>query len=151
MQFAQEHWRKIEPEIAHLARMHWQEVAVNKDRIKLDLDCGLYRALDDNGSLHITTARVEGELVGYYAMVVRTHPHYRTTVFGFLDSYFLLPEYRNVSAGLELFEAMESAMKKAGAVCLISGFKLHNGLAPVFDRLGWTPIETMYSKYIGDK
>lgn len=165
--FQQEPWEAIEPEVLEIAARHWEEIAVHKDEIKLDIDVELFRQMDRTGILHITTARTVGlidesppygsrnprfyppRLVGYYLMVVRTHPNYRKTLFGFIQSYFLLPEFRDPFTGLELFEAMEEDMKRAGAQALISGHKLHFDVGPLFKRLGWTPFEMMYTKYIG--
>jgi hypothetical protein len=146
--FQQEAWLDVELEVLAIAERHWDEIAVHKDEIKLDLDCQLFRNMQDIGILHITTARAGGELVGYYAMVIRTHPNYKTTKFGFLQSYFLLPEFRAPFTGMELFEAMEEAMRKAGAECLISGHKLSLDVGPLFKRLGWTPFEMMYTKLL---
>lgn len=133
-----------------IAGEHWETVAVEKDRIKLDLDEELYAKLDELGMLHITTARSDGKLVGYYAMNVRVHPHYKETLFAFLDSYFIQSEHRKGMAGLRLFLAMEAAMKALGVQRMIAGMKLHYDVSQVFERLGWTPIEMTYSKYIGD-
>lgn len=147
--FQQERWPQVEAEILAIAERHWEEIAVHKEEIPLDLDCDLFRTMDLNGILHITTARVDGYLVGYYGMVVRTHPNYRTTLFGFIQSYFLLPEYRDPTTGILLFEAMEKAMREAGAEALISGHKLHHNVGPLFERLGWKRFEIMYTKYLG--
>jgi hypothetical protein len=148
--YQQEPWSQAEKEILSIADKHWEEIAVHKEEIPLDIDCELLHHMDRTGLLHITTARTpEKQLVGYYAMVVRTHPNYRKTLFGFLQSYFLLPEFRTPVNGIELFEAMEEEMKRAGAEALISGHKLHHDVGPLFKRLGWTPFEMMYTKYLG--
>jgi GNAT superfamily N-acetyltransferase len=132
-----------------LTEEHWLEVGLDRENIPLDLDVDLYDTLDANGILHVTTARSDGELVGYFAMCVRVHPHYRTTLCAFLDSYFVLKAYRNIETGMGLFEAMEQAMRTIGVKKLIAGMKNHKDVSLLFRRLGWNPIETTFSKYIG--
>ena len=60
----------MEAGLKGLAPDHWEEVANNKDTIPLDIDWERYRALDDDGSLHVLTARDDGELVGYVMHVI---------------------------------------------------------------------------------
>jgi L-amino acid N-acyltransferase YncA len=149
--FQQEHWPAIRDEVMAIAGEHWETVAVEKDRIKLDLDEELYVKLDELGILHVTTARADGKLAGYYAMCVRVHPHYKQTLFAFLDSYFIVAEHRRGTVGLKLFLAMEVAMKALGVQRMIAGMKLHYDVGAVFERLGWTAIETTFTKYIGEE
>lgn len=147
--FGEEPWSEVGPEIRAIAGRHWSEIAVHQDKFELDLDGDLYDKLEALDILHITTARSGSRLVGYYVSIIKTHPHYRNTLFGFLDSYFILPEFRCGTVGVELFDAMESAMKRRGVRCLLSGMKSHHDIEPLFRRLGWTSIETAFTKFIG--
>lgn len=149
--YQQEPWSSIESEIAGLIGAHWEEIAVNKDKIALNLDYGVYRELERIGMLHVTTVRADGRLVGYYGNLVRPHPHYRTTKFAFLDGYFLLGEFRNAQVGVRLFQEMEKAMRAIGVECIYTGVKLHRDVGPLLERLGWKPTEMMYAKYTGAK
>lgn len=147
--YQQEHWVDIHKEILPLAEEHWLEVGLDRNQIPLDLDTDLYQLLDEKGILHVTTARSGKRLVGYFAMCVRVHPHYKTTLCAFLDSYFIASDFRGPYVGIALFEAMEGAMRALGVKKMIAGMKLHKNVDIVFRRLGWEAIETTYGKYIG--
>lgn len=147
--FQQERWADIKDEMAPLTQDHWKEVGLDQKEIPLDLDIDLYDTLEANGILHITTAREDHKLIGYFVMCIRTHPHYRTTLCAFLDSYFIDRNARGPWVGVELFEAMEQAMRKLGVKKMIAGMKNHKDVSLIFQRLGWSPIETTFAKYIG--
>lgn len=147
--YQQERWSAIKDLIGPLTESHWLEVGLDQQNIPLDLDTDLYNTLDEMGILHVTTIRSDGRLVGYFAMCVRNHPHYRTTLMAFLDSYFVLREFRGPWVAMGLFEAVESAMKDLGVKKMIAGMKLHKNIDILFQRLGWEAIETTYGKYIG--
>lgn len=149
--FTRERWVDVEQDIQNIQSLHWEEIAVNKSHIPLDPDWELYRTLDAKGFLCPIIVRVDGRVVGYYISVVKSHPHYRSTLFGFLDSFFILPEYRKGTLGLKLFVEMEKVMREFGVQCLHSGMKIHHDVGPVFERLGWTPIEVMWTKWIGSE
>jgi L-amino acid N-acyltransferase YncA len=147
--FQQEKWASIKGLMVPLTQRHWLEVGLDQKEIPLDIDDDLYNTLEHNGLLHITTARDGEKLIGYFIMCVRTHPHYRTTLCAFLDSYFIHADCRDPWTGIGLFEAMEQAMRSLGVKKMIAGMKLHKDVSVLFDRLGWTPIETTFAKYIG--
>ncbi len=150
MKFQAERWNNVESEIAALFDAHWKEIALNRDRIPLDFDFEAYRAFDTAGLLHVLTARDDGKLVGYYVSVVRAHPHYKSTLYGMVDIYFILPEYRKAAVGLQFFRELEKSMRALGVQSLLSMTKKHHDMSRLFERLGWTPIETVFQKWIGD-
>lgn len=150
MRFQVETWDRCSAEILAIVGEHWKEIALDQERILLDPDCEYYSVLQDKGFLHIVTAREGDRLVGYYASIVRNHPHYRSTLFGMVDLYFILPEFRKAQVGLELFGFMEKSMRQLGVKSLISTTKAHHDLTPLFLRLKWNPVGTLFQKWIGD-
>jgi len=150
MQFKAERWTDIEPELIEIFSKHWEEIAVFKGNIPLDVNLEEYRKVDEAGLLHVTTARDEGKLAGYYICVVRPHPHYKTTLFGMLDAYFILPDYRKGGVGLQLFLEMERFMKELGVKSLISSCKKHHDITKLFEHLGWEMVGYQFQKVLGD-
>jgi L-amino acid N-acyltransferase YncA len=148
--FAVEKWRDVEKEILQIIDRHWLEIAVNREKIHLDVDCATYRQMDDLGMLHVVTAREGGELAGYYVSIIRPHPHYRSTMFAFQDAFFVVPEHRRGTMGIDFVRFMEQAVKAAGAKNVVASTKTHFDLSPLFLRLGFKEVETQFQKWIGD-
>lgn len=150
MQFQCERWRDIEPEIICLMPLHWQELALDQDNIALDIDFLSYRRLDEQHDLVVITARNEGKLLGYYIGMVRPHLHYKSTVFGICDAYWLHPSERRGTTGIEFFHYVENVLKGRGAKSMITTSKKHLNIAPLFAHLGHREVGTIYQKWIGD-
>jgi GNAT superfamily N-acetyltransferase len=147
--FQREAWSKCEAEIQAMVKDHWSEIALDRDRIKLDIDYELYRKADIDGRLFLFTVRERGALIGYYVAFVYPHPHYRSTLFSLMDSYFILPRYRKGPVGIDLFRKMEDAMRTLGVQSMIATTKLHHNVAPIFERLEWRQVGLTFQKYIG--
>jgi len=144
-----EAWSAVLPELQPLLVQQWEEIALDRDKIPYDPNWQRYRELEAQGALHVTTARDEGRLVGWYITIVATHPHYQTTLFGFLDIYYVLRPYRRGTVGIGLFAAMEQAMRDRGVVELISIAKFHIPTEPLFDALKWRRTGVTYTKILG--
>lgn len=150
MQFQCERWREVESEIVRLMPLHWQELALDQETIRLDLDFLAYRTLDAQGDLMVITARHEGQLKGYYVGMVRPHLHYRSTIFGICDAYWIHPDERRGKLGVEFFQFVENVLKGRGAKSMITTSKKHLNIAPLFAHLGHKEVGSIYQKWIGD-
>jgi hypothetical protein len=124
---------------------HWREIALNKDEIPLDKDEASYRQLADAGALHILTVRKSGVLVGYIAGIVRPHLHYRSSLHCFTDVFYVKPECRRGRIGIELFKRYRETLKARGVKKVFIASKCHLDMSKVFERLGWTRTEVVYS------
>jgi N-acetylglutamate synthase-like GNAT family acetyltransferase len=72
---------------------------------------------------------------------------------GITDVYFILPEYRKGRTGIRLFKRVEEEMKRIGVQKLFTSAKLHTAdgkSGRLFEYLGFSATETVYTKYIGD-
>jgi L-amino acid N-acyltransferase YncA len=147
--FQTERWTDVEHEIRGLTSEHWEMLALNKDTVPLDPDWDIYRASDSTGRLHVLTARAENQvLAGYYVSFIMPHPHYKSTRFGMVDSYYMRPEFRTPTAGLEFFLALEEEMRKCDVKCLITTTKLHHDISLLLERLGWQPAGKTLTKVL---
>lgn len=138
-------------EIKPLLEMHWEEVAINKDKIKLNPDYDKYISMEAAGCVYMVTVRDDNLLVGYFISFVVPHMHYKDHLFALNDILFLAPGYRgDYVTATGMFNAAEAQLKRVG----VSVINLHMKTAVPFEALasycGYDKIEYIYSKYIKD-
>lgn len=137
-------------EIKPLLEHHYEEVAMYKDKIKLEPDYDKYLSMADDGLLHVVTARDEGKLIGYFVSFLLPHIHYSSTVYAVNDILFIDKEYRNAKVGLGLFSYAEEQLKAEGASVIVIHMKTSVPFDSLCEGLGYDYAERNYSKYIGD-
>lgn len=148
-----ETWAAALPDMEPLFIEHWREIALGHDKVPLDIARERYQAMCDTGTLHIVTVRDAGKLVGYHVAIIGGHLHYLSTSHGITDVYFLQPAYRRGRTGILLLRKVEQEMRRLGVKKLFTGVKLHTAAGRsgrLFEYLGYTATETLYTKYIGD-
>lgn len=147
--YAVENWFEALAEMQALWPLHWDEVAMDKESIPLDPDYQAYAALANSGSMHLLVARQAGKMIGYHVSVVRGHLHYKTSLSSFTDMYFIHPDYRKGMVGVKLFKEAEKTLKARGVQKMSIGTKVSLDMSRIFERLGWTETERLYTKFIG--
>lgn len=136
-------------EAKELLERHWSEVALNKGEIPLEVDVATYRQFDEAGIMHIVTVREDGKLIGYHASLVKTHLHYASSLTAFTDVYFIAPEKRTMpTVALRLFKEVERTLKQRGVQRIITTTKLHLDKSRIFEHLGFTEVERVFTKII---
>lgn len=140
---------QVKGDILPLLDEHWDEVAVNKDTIAMNPCWDTYAALESVNKLGIFTARLDGELIGYFVIVASENPHYKGHIFGVNDVIYLKPEYRGTYLGSNLITFAENTAKEVGVSVLVINTKTHVPFDGVLNRLGFTHIENVYSKKLG--
>lgn len=148
--FQEEDFFTVKEEVDELFYKHWEEIAVNKDKIKLNPDWSFYETLYQSGNLGVYTARHEDKLVGYFVVVARHHPHYKDHIFAANDIIYIDPDYRKGLAGYYLIKYVEKNLKERGVSVLTINTKVHKPFDAVLQRLGFENVERLYSKYIGE-
>lgn len=129
-----------------LLPLHYEELALDKDRIKLGLKFDHYETLEKNKLLHIATVRDDGRLVGYFVSIVHIHPHYEHAgLMSASDMYYVLPEYRKGTIA-KLFLFVQGEMKKRGVVKLYWTHKVHLSQRRLFEALGFKHSDEVYTK-----
>ena len=137
-------------EMKPLLEKHWEEIALHKDKIKLDPDYDKYQEMEDAGTLQIVTARVGGQLVGYFISFVLMHPHYKEHSFAVNDILFVDMSYRRTLVGVGMFKYAEDKLKELGVSVIMVSMKTHAPFDHLCESLGYTNVERTYSKYIGE-
>lgn len=128
---------------------HWQEVAVRKDIIPLAMDYGRYDALEDAGVLHLIICRNESaRVVGYFALIISQHLHYKDTLMAMSDFYYLIPEARSGTNAAQLFQFAEQSLKDRGVKVVSCTTKVHSDKSAFLKFIGWQHTENQFTKVI---
>jgi L-amino acid N-acyltransferase YncA len=128
---------------------HWKELALDKDQVPLDPDYNEYQRRHEAGMVMVVTAREDGTLAGYSVNFVAPGLHYRTCITLTTDIYWVRPDARGARMGLEMFALVEKLARARGVHRIFAGVKDHFSAAWMFERLGFTKVETYYAKWIG--
>ena len=148
--YALEPWSTYYRDCQALWPEHYEEIAVQKDRMPMRPDVASYEALDAAGRLQVVVAREDGRMIGYVVSVIRPHLHYADVLCGYEDAYFLTKSHRRGMVGVKLLRAAVEHMKRAGVRKAFFMTKAALDMGPIFERMGFTKTDIVYSKWIGD-
>lgn len=149
MIYQQEFIDDIYEDCQPLIAQHWEEIALNQDKIKLNPNWDAYRSLEGIGAFRIFTARDDGKLVGYFAVFVEPNLHYQDHLFARNDVLFLHEDYRKGFCGVKLIRFAEKCLKDDGVSVLAINTKAHKDFSSVLNWMGFDKTETVHTKYIG--
>ena len=135
-------------EIKRLLPLHWEELALNKDKVPLDPQYEIYLDRDARGEVLFVTLRELGKMVGYFIGFVAPGLHYRTCLTLTMDIFYVHPEKRG-RCGIALFRAVEAEAKRRGVKRWFAGSKCHADASWLFEHLEFERVEVYYSKWIG--
>ena len=136
----------VKEEIKPLLEIHWEMVALNQGKIKLNPDWKEYAKLDAAGILKIFTARSDGQLVGYCVLIISNSIHYKDHIFAINDVTFVLPEYRTGATGYKLLKYAEDYCDENGVSLMMVNTKVHVPFDNLLIGMGFNLIERIYSK-----
>ena len=145
MDFALESLAKVRREIEPLLEEHWKEIALNKEKIKLNPDWRAYADLDSIHALRIYTARKDGKLMGYFVVIVSKALHYRDHLFANNDIIFLTKPARKGLTGVKLIKFALDSLEAEGVTKVHINTKAHQPFDAILERLGFEEIERVYS------
>jgi GNAT superfamily N-acetyltransferase len=145
-----EPYSKCLPELMECYDRHWEELALNKDKVPLDPQYDLYEARDDAGQLLLVTLRETGRLVGYFIGFIAPGFHYKTCLTLTMDIFWTHPDVRGGFSGVKLFRLVEKEAKRRGVHRMFYGSKMHKDASRMFEYLKMEPVEIYYTKWIGD-
>lgn len=137
-------------ELQKLLPLHYEELALNKDKVPLDPQYHVYIEREKQGGLLFVTMREDGELAGYLIGFVAPGLHYQTCLTCITDIFYVRKESRGGRAGIKLMKFVEEELKRRGVQRWFIGSKVHKDASPLFEYMEMAPVETTYSKWIGD-
>jgi len=145
-----EDWGPFIQEAQPLLPLHWEELALNKDKVPLNPQYDVYAARDAAGQVMVVTLRDVGRLVGYFIGFVAPGLHYKTCLTLTMDIFWTHPSIRNGFAGVKLFRLVEKEAKRRGVQRMFFGSKVHKDASKLFEFLKMQATEIYYSKWLGE-
>jgi GNAT superfamily N-acetyltransferase len=145
MEYAIENLAKVRREIEPLLKQHYDEIALNKDIIKMNPDWEAYARLDAVNALRIYTARRNDKLLGYFVVIVSKSLHYRDHLFANNDVIFLAKPARKGLTGVKLIKYAIESLAAEGITKLHINTKAHQPFDAILERLNFEEIERVYS------
>lgn len=102
-------------ELAPLFDDEWQEVSAGKEtKQELNPAWEKFMQIESSGMLHLLTARVDGKLIGYLMTIIHPHLHFADVIYGFVDGFYVKPEYRDAGVVESLIGDNEDMLRSAG-------------------------------------
>jgi len=150
VKYQQEFLETCRNELEELFNLHWEEIALNKDKIQLNPNWDAYEAIEESGHLKIFTARSNGILIGYFFVVVSVSLHYKDHLFADNDLIYLHKDYRKGFTGINLIKFAEKCLREDGVSLLKINTKVHKPFDKLMDYLKFDCVERVYTKYIGE-
>lgn len=137
-------------ELMPLLPLHYEELALNKDKVPLAPQYDIYMKREELGELIFVTVRELGELIGYFIGFIAPGLHYKTCLTCTMDIFYIHPEKRGSSIGADLFRFTEKELTRRGVQRWFVGSKCHMDASWLFERLGFDRVEVYYSKMLGE-
>lgn len=145
-----ESFRESLPEFKALLPAHWEELALNRDKVPLQPMWRVYLEREAVGELLFVAARDAGQIVGYFIGFIAPGLHYETCLTCTMDIFFIRKDKRTGSAGVRLFRFVEQELRRRGVQRWFVGSKVHADASALFERLKFSRVEVYYSKWLGD-
>lgn len=136
-------------ELQTLLPLHYEELALNKDKVPLAPQYNVYIDRERRGELLFVAMREAGQLIGYFIGFIAPGLHYSTCLTCTMDIFYIAQEKRTGSAGVRLFRFVEAELQRRGVQRWFMGSKIHADASALFKRIGAQPVETYYSKWLG--
>lgn len=149
---APESFRAAVPELEKIWPIHYDELAMFKDRMKIAWNYPHYFELEEKGELLFVTVRWNGDIAAYYLAHVGFASRYCTTRIAKMDLVYVLPDMRGHGIILPLLRCVERELKRRGVAVWYSGHKTinHLGMPDIYEKLGFQPADTFVAKWIGE-
>lgn len=147
------HVESFEHNLEYLKKLlltHYQELALNQDKVPLSPQFDKYIAAEHRGELLFVVLRNAGQMVGYFIGFIAPGLHYSTCLTCQMDIFYVHPDHRGNGAGFQLFKFVENQLKKRKVQRMFVGSKMHKDASWLFEKLGYKPVETYYSTWLGD-
>lgn len=137
-------------EVKPILPIHWEELALHKEKVPLNPQYNVYLQRDAQGGVISVTAREDGKLIGYFVGFIAPGLHYQTCLTCTMDIFYVHPDHRGGGTGYHLFKSAEKELKRRGVQRLFVGSKLHKDASWLFEKLGYEEVERYYSAWLGD-
>ena len=132
--------------------LHWDEVAVHKESIKLNPDYEKYLQMANDGGVKAFIAREDGRLIGYAIFIIAKNLHYSDHIYAHNDVVYLEKGRRGSGLAIDIFKYSEATLKENYDVDVVNvSMKVAFPFDDLMKHLGFEYIERTYSKFIGEE
>ena len=136
-------WKaKAEP----LFQEHYEEIARNKEVMKLNVNWPLYEAIEKQQGLFVYLAMRDNVCIGYSLNLVTNHLHYADLKYAQNDVLFIKKEFRGGRIGLRLMKVTEDHAKSLGCNIMLWHAKERTTLAALLPRMNYGVQDIIFSK-----
>lgn len=135
-----------DPAVAALFHAHWQEIALNKDLMKLKPLFDKYYKVEDSGMLLVIGAYSDEHLVGYSVNFITQHMHYADLWTCMNDIIYVDRAARKSGIGAALIKHTEQEAKARGAQMMLWHVKENTSMAALLPNLGYGVQDIVLSK-----
>lgn len=130
---------------------HYDELCLDKEIVKLDVDWERYAALEKLGKLFTLALWEDAILIGYSVFILHHHLHYKSLSVASNDVLFLREDKRSGRAGLQLILESEHRLKDLGVQKITWRVKYKNPtLGHILRRLGYADEEFTLTRTLKD-
>lgn len=134
-------WEEMLP----LFYTHWKETGHYRD-IKLEPDVEQYETAVKSGAVQIYTARENDELKGYCVFIVRSHPHYRSSIQAVADLLYLSKDMRGRMVGPRFIKWCDEQLKAQNVQVVMQHTKVTHNFGPLLARIGYELVDHVYAR-----
>lgn len=145
--YQRESYRDVIEELKPFYPLHFAELASDPS-IPLNPDYDTYNRLADAGIIHVVTVRNDSNLIGYHIAMVYPHLHYAQSLTAHTDIYYIAKPYRKGYTGIRLFKFVEDDLKSFGVGRIYTSTKTDSDKGIIFNRLGYSKKEVVYTKVL---
>ena len=125
---------------------HYEEIARNKQIMKLKPDEETYRKMESAQQIFILSARQDDVLIGYSVNFVTNHLHYADLRIAQNDLLFISKEHRGGRIGLKLIRETENHATSLGCKLMLWHCKENTTLSALLPRIKYGVQDIIYSK-----
>ena len=125
---------------------HYQEIALNKQLMRLDVNWPLYEELNNKQALFVYLAMQDNVCIGYSLNLITYHLHYAELKYTQNDVLFVKKEFRGGRLGLQLIKVTEDHARSIGCKMMLWHGKENTALSKLLPKLKYGVQEIMFSK-----
>lgn len=138
----------ILPNVKELLLEHYEELTLNKAKIKLKPVWVRYETMENFNQFYAITVRDDNVIVGYSGFIVQPHLHYEDVIVAQNDVLFLKKEYRLGTTGIRLLKYSEQCMKDLGVNKITWHVKYSNDFRSILYRMGYLDEDVILGKML---
>ncbi len=140
----------FEREGADLRQVHYEELVLNQEDVKLDMDWDLYKQLEAAGKLLSIGVWEDEILIGYALFTVSMHHLFKGLKYACNVGFVIHPDKRQNNLGQRLMKLSEELLRRMGVKKVCISVRGDSSAQRLLKGSGYTHEEEVLSKLLGD-